>query len=100
MPGYDERFAGYGFNKVQWILCLRCIGYRFSVLGRAFVTHINHPTAGVHTHPERKEQHKRSDVAITEFVKELQCPRERFPVNRNRFFSLAELPLAKASVAP
>jgi len=98
LPGYDERFMGYGFNKVQWILCLRCLGYRFSVLGRAFVTHVHHGTQGAIKTPERQEQHKRSDVAITEFVRELKCPRERFPVNRNRFFSLAELPLASSEL--
>lgn len=88
LPGYDERFQGYGFNKVQWILCLRCTGYRFSVLGRAFVTHLNHDTFSDPSQRSiRKEQHVRSDTAMTNFVKELQCPLAKMPVNRNRFFS-------------
>lgn len=87
LPGYDERFMGYGFNKVQWIVCLRCAGYRFTVLGRAFVTHVNHDTLSVHNAPHRKEQHIRSDMAMTNFVNELQCPLAKKPVYRNRFFS-------------
>eukprot|EP00746_Dinoflagellata_sp_MGD_P006249 gnl/MRDRNA2_/MRDRNA2_112164_c0_seq1.p1 gnl/MRDRNA2_/MRDRNA2_112164_c0~~gnl/MRDRNA2_/MRDRNA2_112164_c0_seq1.p1 ORF type:complete len:371 (-),score=40.82 gnl/MRDRNA2_/MRDRNA2_112164_c0_seq1:50-1162(-) len=87
LPGYDERFMGYGFNKVQWVLCLRCSGYRFTVLGRAFVTHLNHNTLSVHNDPHRKEQHERSDIAMNDFVKELQCPLAKSPAYRNRFFS-------------
>lgn len=43
MPLYDERFVGYGWNKVQWIEHLRYIGYRFYVFNNGFIIHCPHP---------------------------------------------------------
>ena len=39
---YDERFAGYGKNKISFIQTLRHSGARFNVLGGAFLTHVEH----------------------------------------------------------
>jgi hypothetical protein len=41
-PAFDERYTGYGKNKVQWVQRLRADGYSFWVLPRAFVTHWPH----------------------------------------------------------
>lgn len=43
LPLYDERFVGYGWNKVQWIEHLRYIGYRFYVFNSGFIIHCPHP---------------------------------------------------------
>lgn len=43
LPLYDERFVGYGWNKVQWIEHLRYIGYRFYVFNNGFIIHCPHP---------------------------------------------------------
>lgn len=87
LPRYDERFMGYGKNKVQWVLCLRCIGYRFSVLGRAFVTHVEHETPSFRSGGLQVEQQKRSDADMANFVKELKCPRNKSPLKRKRIYS-------------
>ncbi|CAN8074785.1 unnamed protein product [Agarophyton chilense] len=41
-PMYDERFSGYGFNKISWAVAAARWGYSFLVLEDAFVTHLNH----------------------------------------------------------
>lgn len=43
LPLYDERFTGYGWNKVQWIEHLRMKGYRFFVFEQGFIVHCPHP---------------------------------------------------------
>jgi hypothetical protein len=43
-PYYDERFHGYGKNKIQQILQLQAKGYQFSVIpALGFLTHHPHP---------------------------------------------------------
>ena len=39
---FDERFFGYGKNKIEWIQHLRFSGFIFYVLARAFVVHCPH----------------------------------------------------------
>ena len=39
---FDERFVGYGKNKVQLLVHLRRAGYAFDVLGGGFVVHFPH----------------------------------------------------------
>ena len=41
-PTFDERFIGYGKNKIQWVQHLRLAGFVFHVLPRAFVVHYPH----------------------------------------------------------
>jgi Glycosyl-transferase for dystroglycan len=41
-PYYDERFHGYGKNKIQLIAHLRLLGYRFFVLPEGFIVHNPH----------------------------------------------------------
>ena len=42
LPMYEERFTGYGKNKIEQIVHLRYAGWRFQVLGRSFLTHFPH----------------------------------------------------------
>lgn len=39
---YDERFVGYGFNKISWAWGAEASGARLFVLNDAFLTHLNH----------------------------------------------------------
>jgi Glycosyl-transferase for dystroglycan len=41
-PGYDERFVGYGFNKISWAWGAEASGARFFVLSDSFLVHLNH----------------------------------------------------------
>jgi hypothetical protein len=41
-PYYDERFYGYGKNKIQLVSHLRFLGYQFSILPDGFVVHNPH----------------------------------------------------------
>ena len=47
---YDERFTGYGKNKIELVMRLRASGWTFFVLPRAFAVHVPHPTSAAHAH--------------------------------------------------
>ncbi|CAH1791491.1 unnamed protein product, partial [Owenia fusiformis] len=42
LPLYDERFVGYGMNKVSYLMELKAAGYTFIVLPNCWVSHIPH----------------------------------------------------------
>ena len=42
-PYYDERFYGYGKNKIELVSHLRRSGYEFRVLPKGFIIHNPHP---------------------------------------------------------
>lgn len=42
-PQYDERFTGYGKNKIQHVTHLRKLGFAFVVLPSHFLIHVPHP---------------------------------------------------------
>ena len=39
---YDERFVGYGYNKLQLIEHLRTMNYKFYLLSHAFMIDLAH----------------------------------------------------------
>ena len=41
-PRFDERFAGYGKNKLEWIAALRAADYEFHTVAGAFAVHVPH----------------------------------------------------------
>ncbi|GAB4820650.1 hypothetical protein N2152v2_007696 [Parachlorella kessleri] len=45
VPWYDERFMGYGWDKIVFIMDLAGLGMPFQVHPDAFVMHMPHPTA-------------------------------------------------------
>lgn len=42
VPEYDNRFVGFGWNKVSHIMELEAQGYSFIVLPNAFIIHMPH----------------------------------------------------------
>ena len=46
-PYYDERFHGYGKNKIELIAQLRLMGYQFAILPEGFIIHNPHPESKV-----------------------------------------------------
>ena len=67
-PEFDERFQGYGKNKVQWLVHLRYSGYSFAVLGRGFLVHFPHPRSSAKFKWLHTSAHGRVDRLFTEFV--------------------------------
>jgi Glycosyl-transferase for dystroglycan len=73
-PYYDERFYGYGKNKIQLISHLRFLGYQFSILPEGFLVHNPHPESDVKMIWNDKRGHKlhaKMDALYPQFLKEL-----------------------------
>ena len=82
-PYYDERFYGYGKNKIQHISHLRFRGVPFSVLPQAFTVHHPHPESGVkQVWNDRKKNalHQNMDQLYQAYMKEL--PKKYSQVDR------------------
>ena len=43
VPLFDERFRGYGMNKVVWSQAIAAAGFRFMVHPEAYMVHQPHP---------------------------------------------------------
>ena len=41
-PFFDERFRGYGYNKVVWLRWVAGLGHKFIVHPKAFMVHQPH----------------------------------------------------------
>ena len=72
-PPYDERFEGYGKNKIQYIQHLRHEDFRFAVMPRGFLLHFPHPrsTAKFRWLLNRKV-HSHVDTEYARYLKELR----------------------------
>lgn len=72
-PYYDERFYGYGKNKISYIQHLRVSGYRFSVLPQGFLVHNPHveSDAKEEWNKEGSSLHHDMDTLYPKFLKEL-----------------------------
>jgi len=74
-PYYDERFHGYGKNKIQQISHLRIKGYNFHVLPEGgFVLHHPHPESNVKQRwndGKHYKLHKEMDALYPKYLEEL-----------------------------
>jgi hypothetical protein len=58
-PYYDERFHGYGKNKIELVSHLRKKGYQFSILPEGFIVHNPHPESSI---KEKWNDRRNSDL--------------------------------------
>jgi hypothetical protein len=80
-PHYDERFYGYGKNKIELISHLRFMGYRFSILPEGFIVHNPHPESQVKetwNDREGSDLHATMDKLYPKFLKELDSKYKQF----------------------
>ncbi|GMH47828.1 hypothetical protein TrVE_jg8959 [Triparma verrucosa] len=67
---YDERFSGYGKNKISNIQLLRHLSFEFKVLGQGFLTHVEHrKSASKISWEDNKKKHKAVDRMYDDFMK-------------------------------
>jgi len=75
VPYYDERFYGYGKNKIQHISHLRYRGVPFYVLPRSFVVHHPHPESNVKqvwNDKKKNKLHGEMDRLYAKYIDELE----------------------------
>jgi hypothetical protein len=73
-PFYDERFVGYGKNKIEYLQHVRLLGYAFAIVPTGFVVHHPHPESAVkQTWNARQayDLHGRMDALYKIFLSEL-----------------------------
>ena len=73
-PYFDERFYGYGKNKIEIISHLRFLGYAFSVLPMSFIIHQPHPESehkAVWKDVQHEDLHIDMDELYPKFLREL-----------------------------
>lgn len=73
-PYYDERFYGYGKNKIQLVSHLRMLAYQFSILPEGFIVHNPHADSKakkVWDDVEDYKLHEQMDALYPQFLKEL-----------------------------
>ena len=73
-PYYDERFHGYGKNKIELISHLRVMGYSFSILPEGFIIHAPHSISKAKRAWESTKEsnlHSNMDHLYPKFLKEL-----------------------------
>lgn len=72
-PPFDERFVGYGKNKIQHVSHLRKLGFDFRVIPRHFLIHVPHPRShDKETWSSDYARHHAVDVLYDTFLKELE----------------------------
>lgn len=73
-PYYDERFHGYGKNKIQLIAHIRFLGYKFFVLPEGFIVHNPHLPSTSKREWENSKQsnlHEQMDRLYESFLRDL-----------------------------
>ena len=72
-PHYDERFVGYGKNKIQHVSHLRYLDFEFEVVPEGFVVHRPHPPSKAKENwlKNREGVHKKMDWLYQDFMRDL-----------------------------
>lgn len=91
VPPFDERFTGYGKNKIQHVQHLRYLNFSFSVLPREFLIHVPHTPS----HDRKKWQQQKPSGSGLSSSSELRMRMDRL---YTKF--LIELKMAYGSPQP
>ena len=75
LPRFDTRFSGYGFNRQQWILHLRYLGFKFVIMRNTFAIDVPHPPSPYYlSHQNSLANGKPHNQQLFEsYVQELQA---------------------------
>jgi hypothetical protein len=79
-PYYDERFHGYGKNKIEHVSHLRLLGYQFRVLPEGFLVHNPHEESTAKEqwkNVDESDLHTSMDALYYKFLHELLDLRQR-----------------------
>ena len=69
---YDQRFVGFGWNKVSYIMELDARGYEFVVLPDPFIIHLPHaPSKDISSHRKSRQYRDCLQVLKRDFQKDL-----------------------------
>ena len=68
-PAFDERFVGYGKNKIQWVQHVRMLGFAFHVLPQGFVIHVPHSKSKSRDTWNRDNRDKKNKLFMS-FIRE------------------------------
>ena len=80
---YDERFMGFGWNKVSHIMELDAQGYEFVVLPKAFMIHSPHtPSLDITRYRTSKQYRDCLGDLKEHFMKELE---QKYGVSASRY---------------
>ena len=82
-PKYDERFSGYGKNKIQYIQNLRYKNFRFAILPRGYLIHFPHPRSSAKFRWLLNSKiHRNVDNQYAKFIQEMRSmnPKPLTPV--------------------
>jgi len=72
VPYYDERFVGYGWNKIQFMRHLRHLGFLLWVLPAGFLMHVPHAPSAAHRNFTAGGMRQTVRQVYNEFEKELE----------------------------
>ncbi|CAM9240661.1 unnamed protein product, partial [Heterosigma akashiwo] len=72
LPLYDERFVGYGKNKIQYVAHLRYMGWEFFVVPLSYIIHTPHPKSDSKKDWKRGDHRKQMDVLYRRFLKSIE----------------------------
>lgn len=77
-PWFDERFVGYGGNKISYINQLHGLGFQFYVHPTAYAMHVPHPRTRLANQFVARKRSGKSEVSCAWLSFHLKCISAKF----------------------